>query len=53
MKSSKAKNVPIVHITTTELAGQMGLSQPAISMSVKRGAGIVKAEKLSIDDLIT
>ena len=49
----KSKDVPIVHITTTELAGQMGLSQPAISMSVKRGAGIVKAEKLSIDDLIT
>ena len=40
-------------ITATDLAGQMGLTQPAISISVKRGAGIVKEEKLSIDDFIT
>jgi REP element-mobilizing transposase RayT len=39
-------------VAATELAGQMGLTQPAISMSVKRGAGIVKEKKLSMDDFI-
>ena len=40
-------------ITATELARQMGLTQPAISISVKRGEGIVREEKLNIDDFIT
>jgi len=40
-------------ITATELARQMGLTQPAISMSVKRGAGIVKEHHISIDEFIT
>jgi predicted transcriptional regulator len=40
-------------VTATELARQMGLTQPAISISVKRGAGLVKEKKLSIDDFIT
>ena len=40
-------------ITATELARQMGLTQPAISMSVKRGAGIVKKKQMSIDAFIT
>lgn len=40
-------------LTATELARQMGLTQPAISMSVKRGAGIVKEKQMSIDDFIT
>jgi len=40
-------------VTATELAMQMGLTQPAISISVKRGAGLVKEKKLSIDDFIT
>jgi putative transposase len=40
-------------ITATDLARQMELSQPAISISVKRGAGIVEEKKLNIDDFIT
>jgi REP element-mobilizing transposase RayT len=40
-------------LTATELARQMGLTQPAISMSVKRGAGILVENKMSIDDFIT
>ena len=39
-------------ITATELSRQMGLTQPAISISVKRGAGIAEEEKLRIDDFI-
>ncbi len=39
-------------ITATELARRIGLTQPAISISVKRGAGIVKKEMLSIDDFL-
>ena len=31
--------------TATDLARPTGLAQPAISMSVKRGAGIVKEKK--------
>ena len=30
----------------------MGLTQPAISMSVNRGEGLVKEKKLSIDDFL-
>jgi hypothetical protein len=40
-------------ITATELARQMGLTQPAVSLSVKRGGGIAKEEKLSIDDFLS
>ncbi len=40
-------------VTATELARQMELTQPAISISVKRGEGIVKKKKLSLDDFIT
>jgi DNA-binding transcriptional regulator GbsR (MarR family) len=36
-------------ITATELARQMGLTQPAISMSVKWGEGIMREKKLSVD----
>ena len=39
-------------VTATELARQMGLTQPAISMSVNRGEGLVKEKKLSIDDFL-
>ena len=39
-------------VTVTELARQMGLTQPAISMSVNRVEGLVKAKKLSIDDFL-
>ena len=39
-------------VTATELARQMGLTQPAISMSVKRSEGLVKEKKLSIDDFL-
>jgi len=41
-----------LELTATELAGQMGWTQPAISMSVKRGAGIVKEKELNMDDFI-
>ena len=39
-------------VTATELARHMGLTQPAISMSVNRGEGLVKEKKLSIDDFL-
>ena len=39
-------------VTATELARQMGLTQPAISMSVNHGEGLVKEKKLSIDDFL-
>ena len=39
-------------VTATELARQMGLTQPGISMSVNRGEGLVKEKKLSIDDFL-
>jgi len=39
-------------ITATELARQMGLTQPAIGISVKRGEKVVKQEKPSLDDFI-
>jgi hypothetical protein len=41
-----------LELTATELAGQMGWMQPAIKMSVKRGAGIVKEKPLNMDDFI-
>ena len=37
-------------MTATELARKMDLSQPAISLSVKRGAEILKALGMGIDD---
>ena len=39
-------------VTGTELARQMGLTQPAISMSVNRGERLVKEKNLSIDDFL-
>ena len=39
-------------LTATELAQKMGLSQPAISISVKRGEGIVKERDLDITDFL-
>ena len=40
-------------ITATELARQMGLTQPAISISVKRGEGIVNEKRMDIEALLT
>ena len=40
-------------MTATELARQMGLTQPAISMSVKRGEGIVNEKRMDIEALLT
>lgn len=39
-------------VTATELAQKMGLTQPAISISVKRGEGLVKDEELDIADFL-
>ncbi len=39
-------------ITATDLANRIGVSQPAISMSVKRGEKIVREEGLDIDLLL-
>ena len=39
-------------LTATELARQMGLTHPAISISIKRGERNVREEKLNIDDFI-
>ena len=38
-------------ITATELARQMGLTPPAIGMSVERGERIVKEKKIDIEAL--
>ena len=38
--------------TGTELARTMGLTQPAISLSVKRGSNIVAEKKLRVDDFV-
>ncbi len=40
-------------MTATELARQMGLTQPAISMSVRRGEGIVNEKGIDIEALLT
>ena len=40
-------------LTATELARKMGVSQPAISMAVKRGEGILRAHGLCIDTFLT
>jgi len=40
-------------MTATELAQKMGLTQPAISISVKRGEGIVKERNLDITDFLS
>ncbi len=39
-------------LTATELARQIGLTQPAISISVKRGEGIVKGRRFDIADFL-
>ena len=39
-------------ITATELAGRIGISQPAVSISVKRGEEIVNRDGLSIYTLL-
>jgi len=39
-------------MTATGLARQMGLTQPAISMSVKRGEGIVNEKRMDIEALL-
>lgn len=39
-------------ITTTHLADRIGVSQPAICMSVKRGEKIVREDGLNIDLLL-
>ncbi|MDY6971656.1 MAG: hypothetical protein SV775_04930 [Thermodesulfobacteriota bacterium] len=38
-------------VTATALANRIGLTQPAISMSVKRGAQIVKEKRLDLDSI--
>ena len=40
-------------ITATALANRIGLTQPAISISVKRGEQIVKAKRLELDSILT
>lgn len=39
-------------ITTTGLSVQIGVSQPAISMSVKRGEKLIREKGLYIDSLL-
>jgi len=39
-------------ITATELAGRIGISQPAVSISVKRGEKIVNRDGIGIDALL-
>ncbi|BBO72168.1 transposase [Desulfosarcina alkanivorans] len=39
-------------LTATELARKIGLTQPAISISVKRGEGIVKERRFDISDFL-
>jgi REP-associated tyrosine transposase len=39
-------------VTATELARQMGLTQPAISLSVKRGEAIARQKQMAIDDFL-
>ena len=39
-------------VTGTELARKMDLTQPAISLSVKRGSTIVAEKKLRLDDFV-
>ena len=38
-------------LTATELARKAGMTQPAVSMAVKRGERFAKVNKLSIDTL--
>jgi putative transposase len=40
-------------VTATELARQMGLSQPAISMSVKRGEAIAREKQMKINEFLS